>query len=92
MSFICDEDPNSKEDLPKVRANHQVGWELVEMDATGLSTNPDTFGHTITGRSQELLVNLPAGSTGKKLRAAGRYLNPTDKPGPWGTIVETIVT
>ncbi|GHV75454.1 hypothetical protein AGMMS49942_02750 [Spirochaetia bacterium] len=92
VSFICDEDPNSKEDLPKVRANHQVGYEVVDMDATGLSMDPNTFGNMVISRSGDIFTNLPAGSSGKKLRAAGRYLNPTDKPGPWGAIVEAVVT
>jgi hypothetical protein len=91
VSFICDEDPDSKADKPKVRANHQVGYELVDSGAEGLSLDPDTFGHTITSRSQTILVDLPPGSSGKKIRAAGRYLNPTNTPGHWGTIVETVV-
>ncbi|GHV30808.1 hypothetical protein AGMMS4952_18360 [Spirochaetia bacterium] len=92
VSFICDEDPDSTADKPKVRANHQIGYELVEVNAAGLSMDPDTFGHTITDRSRAILTNLPPGSTGKKIRAAGRYLNPTDHPGPWGAIVEVMVS
>jgi hypothetical protein len=40
ISFICDEDPGSKTDKPKVRANHQIGYELVAIDAASLSIEP----------------------------------------------------
>jgi hypothetical protein len=92
VSIICDEDPDSKPDKARVRTNHQIAYELADPGVVGLSMDPDSFGRNIADKSPSILVNLPPGSTGKKIRVAGRYLNPTNAPGPWGTIVEAMVT
>jgi hypothetical protein len=92
VSVMCDEDPDSKPDKARVRANHQIAYELADPGVVDLSMDPESFGHNIADKSRSIPVNLPPGSTGKKIRVAGRYLNPTNVPGPWGAIVEAMIT
>ena len=84
--------PGSPVDRDGVVSTREIHYELVDPNGTVFSIDPEEFNHTIIDKNKYITLNLPVGSIGKRIRAAGRYLNEHGGHGQWSPIVEAMVS